>query len=125
MRHLWAIALSASLTGCLVADVNVIDPDSNLGDGGGGGGDTKKDSDNDGWTDAEEDASFTDPDDPLDHPYTGGWPIGSCRHDLEPTGGVAPGDIIDDYTFDDQYGEQIHMHDFCDKAILAVAAAEW
>ena len=75
------------------------------------------DSDDDTWTDAEENASYTDPKDPNDHPYTGGWPIDSCRNDIVSTG-MAVGDIMEDVRLVDQYGEEVRLHDFCDHHIL-------
>ncbi len=75
------------------------------------------DSDGDDWTDYAEVNSYTDPTDPDDHPYEGGWPIGACRHDLEPTG-YAPGDIIENVRLMDQFGEEVKMHDFCDSVVL-------
>jgi len=75
------------------------------------------DTDGDGYSDGVEEAYYTDPVDPNDHPYTGGWPIDSCRHDLTPTG-MNEGDVIHDVTLLDQYGEEIRLHDFCDHTIL-------
>jgi hypothetical protein len=75
------------------------------------------DSDNDGWTDYAEVNSYTDPQDPNDHPYEGGWPIDSCRFDLEPTG-YAPGDVVENVRLMDQYGEEVSIHDFCDHVVL-------
>ena len=53
----------------------------------------KVDTDGDGWEDGVEDGYHTDPADASDHPYTGGWPIDACRHDLTPTG-MGEGDVI-------------------------------
>ena len=75
------------------------------------------DSDGDTWTDADENASYTDPKDANDHPYTGGWPIDSCRHDIVPTG-MAAGETMDDVRLTDQYGEEVRLHDFCDHYVL-------
>ena len=77
----------------------------------------KIDTDGDGWDDGVEDGYYTDPTDPNDHPYTGGWPIDSCRNDLQPTG-MAEGDVINDVSLLDQYGEEIRLHDFCDHTVL-------
>ena len=78
----------------------------------------KSDSDGDGYSDGVEDNSFTDPTDPNDHPYYGGWPIDSCRFDINPTGAWAEGEIVDNKTVMDQYGEDIKIHDFCNHVVL-------
>ena len=77
----------------------------------------RTDSDGDGWEDGVESSYYTDPTNPNDHPYTGGWPIDACRNDLEPTG-MAVGDVINDVTLLDQYGDEIRLHDFCDHTVL-------
>ena len=76
-----------------------------------------KDSDGDGWEDGIEHSYYTDPADQTDHPYTGGWPIDSCRNDLVSTG-MAEGDVINDVTLLDQYEEELRLHDLCDHTIL-------
>ena len=76
------------------------------------------DSDGDGYSDGAEDNSFTDPLDPSDHPYQGGWPIDSCRYDVEPTDGYQVGDIVKNYTFTDQFGDEVNLHDFCNHVVL-------
>lgn len=75
------------------------------------------DSDSDGWTDGVEESSHTDPMDPDDHPYEGGWPIDSCRHDLIPTG-MGEDDVIYDVSLLDQYGEELRLHDLCDHVVM-------
>jgi len=75
------------------------------------------DTDGDGWTDGVEDNSHTDPTDPNDHPYEGGWPIDSCRHDIVPTG-MSQGDVINDVTLLDQYDEELRLHDLCNHVIM-------
>ena len=77
----------------------------------------KVDSDGDGFDDGVEADWYTDPGDPQDHPYEGGWPIDACRHDLAPTG-MSVGDVINDVKLVDQYGEEIRLHDFCDHVVL-------
>lgn len=119
-------------------------------DGGGGDGDTESDgsvdsdgdgltnaeeadlgtdpnnpdSDGDGWEDGEEVAGFTDPLSQADHPYTGGWAMGSCRHDIQSTGNRV-GDIAHNFALTDQYGDTLRLHDFCDRAILLVGSSGW
>lgn len=79
------------------------------------------DTDGDGFDDQEEVDANTDPTDGDDLPYQNGWPIDACRHDVEPTGN-REGDVIDDFTFGDQYGEEVSIHDFCDQVVLMVGA---
>ncbi|MFH1463224.1 MAG: hypothetical protein ABIO70_02450 [Pseudomonadota bacterium] len=71
------------------------------------------DSDADRWLDGEEFNSFTDPLDPDDHPYTGGWPIGECRHSLQGTGWTQ-GAVVQNTNNPDQFGDNVKLHDFCE-----------
>lgn len=82
------------------------------------------DSDADGWDDGEEVGGNTDPTDASDHPYTGGWPIGACRNDLQGTG-TAPGEVAPNFELVDQFGDTLRLHDFCDREVLLVSAAFW
>ena len=82
------------------------------------------DTDGDGWDDGEEVDGNTDPTAAADHPYTGGWAIGACRHDLVPTG-TDVGDVVPDFVLVDQFGDSLHLHDFCDREVLLVSAAFW
>ena len=75
------------------------------------------DSDGDGWADGDEYASHTDPLSADDHPYTGGWPIGECRDDLE-GGGWELGSTILNTNNEDQFGDYIKIHDFCETPFL-------
>jgi hypothetical protein len=56
--------------------------------------------------------------------YAGGWPEDACRDDISPTGDRA-GDIANNWTRMDQFGEQIALHDFCDHTVLVVGSAFW
>ena len=82
------------------------------------------DTDADGYSDGDEANAGTDPTDDADHPYTGGWPIDSCRDDIQGTG-TFEGDIAEAWTRIDQYGEDIAVHDFCDHTVLLVGVAFW
>jgi hypothetical protein len=82
------------------------------------------DTDGDGWDDGEEVAGNTDPTRRQDHPYTGGWAIGACRHDIASTGNRV-GQIADDFALTDQHNEKVRLHDFCDREVLLVSAAFW
>ncbi len=135
MRTVWSSWIIAfAVTACAPSKVD-LDFDGNNGprrdsDGGGvtdqeeeelGTDPDSEDSDGDGWADGVEVDGFTDPTDPNDHPYTGGWPIDECRHDIVSTGGTGVGAIVDNYTLTDQYGEEIRLHDFCDHVVLLEA----
>ncbi len=118
--------------------------DSNIGDGAGAGagadsdGDGLTDSeeaalgsdpqladtDGDGWDDGVEVDGNTDPTKKKDHPYTGGWAIGECRHDIVGSG-TRPGDTVHQFELTDQHGETLRLHDFCDREVLLVGAAFW
>ncbi|MBW1880144.1 MAG: hypothetical protein JRJ84_17420 [Deltaproteobacteria bacterium] len=82
------------------------------------------DSDGDGHGDGAEVDEGTDPLDPEDHPFGGGWEPAHCSESIVPTGnGVA--DIAENFTLTDQYGEDLSLHDFCDKVVLLESAAFW
>jgi hypothetical protein len=85
---------------------------------------TLADSDGDGWDDGVEVDGHTDPTSASDHPYTGGWAIGACRDDIVATG-TQVGDIAEDFVLVDQFGENLRLHDFCDRQVLLVSAAFW
>ena len=123
------VLLSAMAVACDAAPVDI--PFDSDGDGmmdddevAAGTDPENADSDDDGWEDGEEVASYTDPADPDDHPYTGGWKIDSCRHDVEPTGN-AVGDIAYDFELEDQFGDTLHLHDFCGQAVFIESSAFW
>jgi hypothetical protein len=82
------------------------------------------DTDGDGYTDLEEVEGHTDPTDITDHPYTGGWSIAACRDTVQGTGNEE-GDIALDFTLTDQFGDNVRLHSFCDRAVLLVGAAFW
>jgi|GEM_PF-6746010 len=106
----------ALLVGC--ADKSDDDDDV---DGSGTGGeatlDPAGDEDGDGHTNGDEAAMGSDPLDPSDVPYAGGWVKSPCPDDLAVTGdsvGQTPGD----FTLVDQYGEDWHLHDFCGSTVM-------
>ena len=57
-------------------------------------------------------------------PYEGGWPVGACRDDIEPTGNAA-GQVANDFALTDQFSDTVHLHDFCDRVVWLVFAAFW
>ncbi len=120
--------------------------DTGDGDGDGEEDPAKTDSDGDGLTDAEEDDLGTDPDkadsdgdgfddpdevegntDPnkaSDHPYEGGWPIGDCRNSIDAEG-YSERDVSNNFTMEDQFGEEVELHTFCENVVYMVFAAVW
>lgn len=82
------------------------------------------DTDGDGYDDLEELDQNTDPLAAVDHPYAGGWAIGDCHASVVSTGNN-PGQIAQDFALTDQHGDTVHLHDFCDRAVLLVSSASW
>lgn len=82
------------------------------------------DSDGDGFGDGAEVDANTDPSDDGDKPYEGGWAKDDCRGSISATG-TGKGDVANDFALKDQYGEQVHLHDFCDRVVYMVFAAFW
>jgi len=82
------------------------------------------DSDGDGYLDGAEAAAYANPADAADHPLEGGWAMGACRNDLEGEGN-AVGQIAQNFGLMDQFGETVHLHDFCDKIVFVTFAAFW
>lgn len=56
--------------------------------------------------------------------YEGGWSIDACRDDLVSTGDQV-GEVTADFALTDQYGEELHLHDFCGREVLLVSSAMW
>jgi cytochrome oxidase Cu insertion factor (SCO1/SenC/PrrC family) len=55
----------------------------------------------------------------------GGWKKDTeCRDTIEATGN-AVGDITEDITLTDQFGEDVRLYDFCGRAVLLVSGAFW
>ncbi|MEE2750828.1 MAG: hypothetical protein VX519_05315 [Myxococcota bacterium] len=121
-----ALCLSSGL-GCVAAEVTLpldLDGDGLLGDveEALGTDPENPDSDDDGWTDGEEYDENTDPLNADSKPYTGGWQIDDCE--VEATG-KSVGDISENFSLEDQHGEMVDLHDFCNRVVLLIAAAEW
>lgn len=126
--RLLLFSLALPLAGCL-ADVAVdVDADgdglADVDEAALGSDPGKPDSDGDSFLDGEEAEQHTNPVDPDDHPYHGGWKIGSCRNDVEPTG-TAEGEVANDFELVDQFDELVSLHDFCDRVVFVVFAAFW
>jgi len=75
------------------------------------------DEDGDGYSNAEEEQAGSDPFDPADVPYLGGWAKGACRDGIEASGNEV-GQVAQDFSLLDQYGEPLRLHDFCDRVVL-------
>jgi len=75
------------------------------------------DEDGDGFTNGDEEALGADPLDAEDIPYAGGWVKSPCPDDFQATGD-AEGQLTEDFTLVDQYGEDWSLHDFCGSVVL-------
>lgn len=111
MRHampLWSLAL----IGCMGVPEGAGSDDDlavNL--------DPAADEDGDGWTNGEEADGGSDPYDETDRPYIGGYGKDACRDDIQPTGNDI-GDIAEGFALVDQYGDTVHLADFCNRVVL-------
>ena len=88
--------------------------ESDSGDDLGEQPDPHVDSDGDGYTDAQEMHAGTDPNDPTDRIYQGGWPYNMNKDGLISPGWDAipgPGAMIPEYTAQDQFGDTVNLYD--------------
>ena len=100
------------------------------------------DDDGDGFTNAEEDEAGTNPDYAYSRPYEGGYNVGFCdtprasQPDLvqrasprtvRPMSGrrSTMGDVPNNMTFMDQYGEMVDLYSFCGKHVMVLVSAGW
>ncbi len=96
------------------------------------------DNDGDGYTLEEEQEAGTNPDYYYSRPYTGGYNVGFCDTPPVATGptgegsydtytwpSLAVGDVPENMTFPDQYGEEVDLYSFCGKHIMIVVSAGW
>lgn len=114
--------------GC-AAEVEInTDPDkdglTDAGEAAAGTDPSDPDSDLDGYTDGEEVTGNTDPNSLADHPYEGKWPIGACRGSTVGTGNTE-GEVANNFSMLDQYGENVELYAFCDKVVYITFAAVW
>ena len=145
--HRSLILLSLFAFGCSIAgdtkcDTGDCDGDDftpNDNSGGGNNVDDSADDDGDGFTNAEEAAAGTNPNYAYSHPYTGGYNVGFCDTPPVPTGptgqgqndsGVTwaayqAGDVVENWTMTDQYGEEVDLYSFCGKTVMVAFSAGW
>ena len=101
------------------------------------------DPDEDGYTNAEEQEAGTNPNYAFSHPYSGDYRIGFCRKRPDPTGPTnsqnysgpdgfsydyatyKQGDVADNFTLRDQYGEMVDLYSFCGNHVMLVVGAGW
>ncbi|MCP4808644.1 MAG: TlpA family protein disulfide reductase [Proteobacteria bacterium] len=84
----------------------------------------ERDTDGDGTDDPDELDGNTDPTDASDKPYAGGYPIDSCRWDIDGEG-HSVGQVVENFKLTDQYGESVRLYDFCEHAVVLVSSAGW
>ena len=123
-------------------DPNVADTDGDgLDDGAevdAGTDPLAADSDDDGYLDGEEVEAGTNPLYYYSHPYTGGYHVGNCTEDPVPTGPTGTGtydsytwsyyqegDVAENFTLVDQYGEEVDLWSFCGNNVMIVFGAFW
>lgn len=76
------------------------------------------DTDGDGFLDGWEVSQGADPLDAAVHPYTGMYEIDpTCRDTVKSTGNEL-GEVAEDFALLDQFGEEVHLIDFCRRTIL-------
>ena len=100
------------------ADETAVFVGTSLGDIDSALGHDAGDEDGDGFTNAEEEAGGSDPNDPNDVPYAGGWQKDlECADSIVSTGNEL-GQVAEDFTLLDQFGEELSLHDFCNHVVL-------
>ena len=104
--------------------------------------DPTADDDGDGFTNFEEEAAGTNPNYAYSRPYEGGYNVGFCDTPPEATGpsgmasitsngetyewpSLAMGDVPENMTFMDQYGEMVDLYSFCGKHVMVLVSAGW
>ena len=139
------------LTGCFEDDSAgappapfTVNPDGTMtqNDNDGTGSDPTADDDGDGFTNAEDEAAGTNPNYEYSRPYEGGYNVGFCDTPPEATGAtgttsitqggetyewpsLAMGDVPNNMTFMDQYGEMVDLYSFCGKHVMVLVSAGW
>ncbi len=93
------------------------------------------DSDGDGFTDAEEIEVGTNPLYEYSHSYTGDYNVGYCENGMASATGpsssngstdmYAEGDVVENFTLMDRYGEDVDLYSFCGQYVMLVFGASW
>ncbi len=100
------------------------------------------DTDGDGYTDGDEVTAGTNPLYEYSHTYTGGYSVGNCETEPSPTGPTGEasfyhggetyewtayqiGDVAENFTLMDQYGEMVSLYSFCGQYIHIEFGAFW
>lgn len=96
------------------------------------------DGDGDGYLDGAEVDAGTNPNQAYSHPYEGGYAVGNCDTLPTPTGATGEGryqtytwpayqegDVPDNFTLVDQYGEMVDLYSFCGQVVLLELGAFW
>ena len=109
------IATDADCDGVLTADDCDDDDALLLGD---------DDCDGDGFSNEDELAQGTDPNDASDRPYLGGWPLDPCADTIQESG-YDEGEVAPDFSRKDQFGDDVRLYDFCDHIVLMISVAYW
>jgi len=110
----WAGLWALMLVGCVPKDESGQDTD----------GDGIEQADGNDTGDGESDDTGEDTDTGKESHYLGGWPVDACNDSISATGNEV-GDIVQDWTRMDQYGDDLRLHDFCGHAVLLVGSAFW
>jgi len=140
-RYLTLCALSA-LVACGTDGADSSNDDGFVDGQNGGNASPDADNDEDGFTNGEESDAGTDPDNAFSRPYEGGYNVAGCETEPVATGptGTARlessgqtyewptlvvGDIPENFTLMDQYGEMVDLYSFCGKHIMVAMSAGW
>lgn len=140
----------ALTTACLESDKDDEDDDGGSGgdtdsDGDGlsdaeeeelGTDPSDADSDGDGQQDGEEVTNGTSPTNPYSLTYAeGGYNVGACAEPpdaTDMTGGSngyydtwGVGDVVENFTLEDQYGQEVHLYSFCGQHVMLAFGAMW
>jgi thiol-disulfide isomerase/thioredoxin len=93
------------------------------------------DTDGDGFDDLDEIEAGTNPNYEYSHTYTGDYNVGYCEDGMaEATGPsssnghtplYAAGDVVENFTLTDLYGEDVDLYSFCGQHVMLVFGASW
>ncbi|MCO4772969.1 MAG: hypothetical protein KDA24_23250 [Deltaproteobacteria bacterium] len=82
------------------------------------------DTDGDGFDDGEEHLNYFFADDPTDYPYIGDYPRGPIPASVAGQG-WSQGSISNNWTHEDQHGQDLQLHRFYGNVVVVELAAEW